>query len=166
MSHNILQEDVVRKALPDPVIPAWLNPHTVDVDKPLKLPLCWYGLPFFSNLVFAYAKRIGIAEYLSEDTFQSKAGTLDIYQTWANLDLWFRRKSGLRMQFKLVWGRSRMILTFFSNHEIPRMTDEMWGQICDLLDDIGYPWECQTQWYLDRGYRVRVYTARLAEQAC
>ena len=59
-----------------------------------------------------------------------------------------------------------MILTFFSNHEIPRITDEMWGQICDLLDDIGYPWEYQTQWYLDRGYRVRVYTARLAEEAC
>ena len=49
MSHNILQEDVVRKALPDPVIPAWLNPRTVDVDNPLKLPLCWYGLPFFSE---------------------------------------------------------------------------------------------------------------------
>ena len=156
----------MRKALPNPVIPAWLNPHTVDVDNPLKLPLCWYEVTFLDNLVFDYTERIGIAKYLRRDMGKLQAGELDILGTWANFVRWFRNKSGLNMQFKGVWGHETMILTFFSNHEIPRMTDEMWGQICDLLDDIGYPWEYQTQWYLDRGYRVRVYTARLAEQAC
>ena len=154
----------MRKALPNPVIPAWLNPHTVDVDNPLKLPLCWYEVTFLDNLVFDYTERIGIAKYLRRDMGKLQAGELDILGTWANFVRWFRNKSGLNMQFKGVWGHETMILTFFSNHEIPRMTDEMWGQICDLLDDIGYPWEYQTQWYLDRGYRVRVYTARLAEQ--
>ena len=74
----------MRKALPNPVIPAWLNPRTVDVDDPLKLPLCWYGVTFLDNLVFDYTGRIGIAKYMRRDLVKLKKGDLDIFGTWAN----------------------------------------------------------------------------------
>ena len=61
----ILQEKLIRNTLPQPAIPQWLDPLHVDVDDPRKLPLCWYGLPFCDVLVFKFARRVGLASYLT-----------------------------------------------------------------------------------------------------
>ncbi|KAM5534939.1 hypothetical protein V8D89_011399 [Ganoderma adspersum] len=143
-------ERVVRNALPHHTIPPWLDPLDVDIDDPQKLPLCWYGVPFYSSMVFAYAERIRLGVYMKRSHLGLKPGDLDAFKTWPKLVKWFQDQSGLTMYLHPVWGQPTSILTFFSNHEIPRVTEEMWEFIGMLLDEIGYPRECELKWYLDR----------------
>ncbi|PIL27044.1 hypothetical protein GSI_10183 [Ganoderma sinense ZZ0214-1] len=141
---------LVRNALPHYAIPAWLDPLDVDVDDPRKLPLCWYGVPFYSDLVFAYAQRIRVAVYMKHENLNLKPGDLDIYETWPKFVDWFKGESGFTMHLHQVWDEREPLLTFFSNHEMARVTDDMWRVIGDLLDEIDYPKECKPMWYLDR----------------
>ncbi|KAI1781708.1 hypothetical protein LXA43DRAFT_636939 [Ganoderma leucocontextum] len=67
---------------------------------------------------------------------------------WARLEVWFKKKSGLKLDWILVWGERFPILT--SNHELLRITKDMWGDVCDLIDDMGYGPEFELMWYLDR----------------
>ena len=145
---------LLRSTLPTPLLPLWLSPTHVDIDDPRRLPLCWYGIHYLPKYLYEYAERAGFATYLRRDHFLLKAGTLDASQTWINLTDWFERKSGLEMHLRQVWGESDSILTFFSNHELRDVNDEKWGQVCDLLDAMEYPWEYQPQWYLDRRLEV------------
>ena len=148
---------MVRNALPHHTIPPWLDPLDVDIDDPKKLPLCWYGVPFHSRMVFAYAERIRLGVYMKRSHLGLKPGDLDAFKTWPRLVKWFEDQSGgLKMHFYPVWGHPTSILTFFSNHEIPRVTEEMWEYIGMLLDEIGYPRECELKWYLDRRLEVRL----------
>ncbi|KAI1787555.1 hypothetical protein LXA43DRAFT_925998 [Ganoderma leucocontextum] len=144
--------DLVRKALPSTVIPRWLDPLYVyvEVDDPTKLPLCWYGVPFVQNLVFGFAERIGLASYYDKPNLRLKAGDLDIFETWARLDVWFEKQSGLKLDWILVWGERFPTLTFWSNHELLDITMDMWGDVCDLIDDMGYGPKYELMWYLDR----------------
>ncbi|TBU25605.1 hypothetical protein BD311DRAFT_741086 [Dichomitus squalens] len=132
------------------VIPPWLDPLHVDVDDPKKLPLCWYGIEFLPDLVFKFTERVGLAAYLKYDCVHMKAGDLDIFRTWANFTTWFEMKTGLRLDLTLVWGHDVHIMTFFSNHELSRITDQMWRHACNLLDNMEVPDEFQLKWYLDR----------------
>ena len=150
------QEKVIRDALPHPTIPPWLDPLDVDIDDPRKLPLCWYGVPFYSDTVFAYAQRIRQAAYIKREILHLKPGDLDIYKTWPKLVKWFEGESGLTMHLHQVWDQPYPLLTFFSNHEMARITEDMWRIIGDLLDDMDYPEGCQLLWYLDRNLCVRV----------
>ncbi|KAI1787554.1 hypothetical protein LXA43DRAFT_705843 [Ganoderma leucocontextum] len=121
-----------------------------DIDDPRKLPLCWYGVPFVDSLVFGFAERVGLASYYDKPNLRLKAGDLDIFETWARLEVWFKKKSGLKLDWILVWGERFPILTFWSNHELLRITKDMWGDVCDLIDDMGYGREFELMWYLDR----------------
>ncbi|KAM5543913.1 hypothetical protein V8D89_002530 [Ganoderma adspersum] len=141
---------VIRNALPHPTIPPWLDPLDVDIDDPRKLPLCWYGVPFYSDTVFAYAQRIRVAAYIKREILHLKPGDLDIYKTWPKLVQWFEEQSGLTMHLHQVWDQPYPLLTFFSNHEMTRITDDRWRIIGDLLDDMDYPEHCKPMWYLDR----------------
>ncbi|KAI1787556.1 hypothetical protein LXA43DRAFT_705921 [Ganoderma leucocontextum] len=142
--------DLIRKTLPARIIPAWLDPLHVDVADPRSLPKCWFGVPFVSDLVFGYAERVGLASYYTREVVRAQPGDLDIFETWARLDVWFKEQSGLQLDWVLVWGERFPILTFWSNHELLRITKEMWGQVCDLIDDMGYGPEYVLAWYLDR----------------
>ncbi|KAM5543917.1 hypothetical protein V8D89_002534 [Ganoderma adspersum] len=141
---------MVRNVLPHATIPPWLDPLHVDIDDPRKLPLCWYGVPFYSDTVFAYAKRIRLGVDLKHANLNLKPGDLDVYQTWPKLVKWFEGESGLTMHLHQVWGERKPLLTFFSNHEMARVTEEMWEITGDLLDDMDYPEDCKPMWYLDR----------------
>ncbi|KAM5534938.1 hypothetical protein V8D89_011398 [Ganoderma adspersum] len=141
---------VIRNALPHATIPPWLDPLHVNINDPRKLPLCWYGVPFYSDTVFAYAKRIRLGVYLKHANLNLKPGDLDVYQTWPKLVKWFEGESGLTMHLHQVWGERKPLLTFFSNHEMARVTEEMWEITGDLLDDMDYPEDCKPMWYLDR----------------
>ena len=152
--HEALQAKVIRNTLPQPSIPDWLDPLSVDVDDPKKLPLCWYGVAFRSDLVYKFAERVGLAGYLKFHCGALNPGDLDPYRTWVNFTTWFEKKSGLKLDLNMVWGHDVHILTMFSNHEIPRITDQMWRDACDLLDDMEFPWEYQLEWYLDRRLAV------------
>ncbi|EJF57918.1 hypothetical protein DICSQDRAFT_173412 [Dichomitus squalens LYAD-421 SS1] len=143
-------DKLVRKTLPQATIPPWLDPLHVDVDDPKKLPLCWYGVEFLSDLFFKFAERVGLAAYLKFTLGHMKAGNLDIFETWIRFTDWFENKSGLKLDLIKVWGHDVPIMTVFSNHEIPRITDQMWRDACDLLDDMEFPDEFQLEWYLDR----------------
>ncbi len=150
--------DLVRRTLPLSPLPRWLDPLWVDADDPTRLPLCWYGVPFVPKLVYAYAERIGLARYYTMQVGRAKAGDLDTFQTWANLEEWFEKESGIKLDLNLVWGEGKKpknILTFWSNHEIGRIMREMWGQACDLLDDMDYGEEYAMLWYLDHNLDVR-----------
>ena len=81
---------------------------------------------------------------------------MDIYKTWPKLVKWFEGESGLTMHLHQVWDQPYPLLTFFSNHEMARITEDMWRIIGDLLDDMDYPEGCQLLWYLDRNLCVRV----------
>ncbi|KAM5543926.1 hypothetical protein V8D89_002543 [Ganoderma adspersum] len=146
------QAKVIRNALPHPTIPPWLDPLDVDIDDPRKLPLCWYGVPFYPDIVFAYAERIRLGIYLKEANLHFKCGDLDIYQTWPKLVKWFKDQSGFTMHLHQVWGERKPLLTFFSNHEMARVTEENWElQVINaMLDEMEYPRECEPMWYLDR----------------
>ncbi|KAI1787563.1 hypothetical protein LXA43DRAFT_951054 [Ganoderma leucocontextum] len=154
---------LIRKTLPRRVIPRWLDPLYVDVDDPTKLPLCWFGVPFLRKLVYNYAESIGLASYYTREVLCSKPGDLDTFQTWANLEVWFQKESGLKLDLNLVWGEPTPILTFWSNHEILHIAKEQWGLVCDLLDDIGYGEEYELMWYLDRDLDVRLLLPSLNE---
>ncbi|TBU25612.1 hypothetical protein BD311DRAFT_741090 [Dichomitus squalens] len=143
-------EKLVRNTLPQAAIPPWLDPLHVDVDDPKKLPLCWYGVEFLPDLFFKYAERVGLAAYLKFTRAHMKEGDLDIFETWIRFTDWFEKKSGLKVDLIDVWGHEIPIMTVFSNHEIPRITDQMWRDACDLLDDMEFPDEFQLEWYLDR----------------
>ncbi|TBU25610.1 hypothetical protein BD311DRAFT_493253 [Dichomitus squalens] len=143
-------EKLVRNTLPQAAIPPWLDPLHVDVDDPKKLPLCWYGVEFLPGLVFKYAERVGLAAYLKFTCAHMKEGDLDPFETWIRFTDWFEKKSGLKVDLIDVWGHEIPIMTVFSNHEIPRITDQMWRDACDLLDDMEFPDEFQLEWYLDR----------------
>ncbi|KAI1787550.1 hypothetical protein LXA43DRAFT_1084830 [Ganoderma leucocontextum] len=142
--------NLVRKTLPVCTIPRWLDPSHVDVADPTELPLCWYGVPFVRKLIYPYTERIGLASYYTEQLLRANPGDLDTFQTWANLEVWFQKLSGLTLDLNLVWGQPTPILTFFSNHELPRVTKKQLDLIGDLLDDIDYGEEYQLMWYLDR----------------
>lgn len=126
----------------------------MDVAGPTELPLCWYGVPFVRNLIYAYAERKGLARYYTKQVLRAKPGDLDTFQTWANLDVWFKKVSGLQLDLNLVWGQPTPILTFFSNHELPRVTKDQIELILDLLEDMDYGEEYQLMWYLDRNLDV------------
>ena len=150
------QAKVIRNALPDPTIPPWLDPLDVDIDDPKKLPLCWYGVPFYSGVVFEYAKRIRLGVYLKRENLNLKPGDLDIYKTWPKFVKWFEEQSSFTMELHQVWDERMPLLTFFSNREIPRVTDENWELINAMLDEMEYPREIEPMWYLDRRLNVRV----------
>ncbi|PIL27039.1 hypothetical protein GSI_10178 [Ganoderma sinense ZZ0214-1] len=141
---------LVRNALPHYCIPPWLDPVDVDIDDPRKLPLCWYGVPFHSDMVFKYAHRIRVAVYMTRAHLGLKPGDLDEYKTWPKLVKWFEGESGLTMHLHQVWDEPKPLLTFFNNHEMARVTDDMWRIIGDLLDEMDYPEDCKPMWYLDR----------------
>ncbi|PIL27042.1 hypothetical protein GSI_10181 [Ganoderma sinense ZZ0214-1] len=141
---------LVRNVLPRPTIPSWLDPIDVDVDDPRKLPLCWYGVPFYLDTIFAYAQRIRVAVYMEIENLNLKPGDLDIYGTWPKFVDWFKDQSGFTMHLHQVWDEKEPLLTFFSNHEMARVTEDMWEFINALLDDIGYPKDIEPMWYLDR----------------
>ncbi|KAM5534941.1 hypothetical protein V8D89_011401 [Ganoderma adspersum] len=141
---------VIRNALPDPTIPPWLDPLDVDIDDPKKLPLCWYGVPFYSGIVFAYAKRIRLGVYMKRENLNLKPGDLDIYKTWPKFVKWFEDQSSFTMQLHQVWDERMPLLTFFSNREIRSVTDENWELINAMLDEMEYPREIEPMWYLDR----------------
>nr|VWP00867.1 Transcriptional repressor TUP1 [Ganoderma boninense] len=142
--------NLVRKALPVGTIPRWLDPSRVDVAEPTKLPLCWYGVPFERDLIYPYLARIGLASYYKRELLRAKPGDLDVFRTWANMEKWFKRLSGIKLDLNLVWGHPTPILTFFSNHELLRITQAQVYRIDDLLEDIGYDRDCELMWYLDR----------------
>ena len=152
----IMQEIVIRKTLPIRTIPLWLDPSFVDVADPTQLPLCWYGVPFVRDLIYPYTERIGLASYYKQELLRAKPGDLDVFRTWANMEVWFKKLSGLKLDLNLVWGHPTPILTFFSNHELPRVTKKQVDQICDLLDDMDYDEDCELMWYLDRNLDVRL----------
>ncbi|PIL27038.1 hypothetical protein GSI_10177 [Ganoderma sinense ZZ0214-1] len=141
---------VIRDILPRYTIPAWLDPLYVDIDDPRKLPLCWYGVPFYFDTIFEYARRIRVAVYAKRENLMLKPGDLDAYRTWPKLVEWFKDQSGLTMHLHQVWDEDEPLLTFFNNHEMEPVTEDMWRIIGDLLDDIDYPEECKPMWYLDR----------------
>ncbi|PIL27041.1 hypothetical protein GSI_10180 [Ganoderma sinense ZZ0214-1] len=147
---------VIRDILPRYTIPAWLDPLYVDIDDPRKLPLCWYGVAFHPDTVFRYAHRIRVAVYMKRENLRLKPGDLDAYGTWPKLVEWFKDQSGLTMHLHPVWDERRPLLTFFNNHEMERVTEDMWMIIADLLDDMDYPEECKPMWYLDRNLSVRL----------
>ncbi|KAI1787561.1 hypothetical protein LXA43DRAFT_705991 [Ganoderma leucocontextum] len=152
MKNFVWGGDLVRKTLPICTLPHWLDPLWVDVHDPTRLPLCWYGVPFVPRLVYAYAERIGLARYYTRRVGRAKAGDLDTFQTWANLEVWFQKESGIKLDLNLVWGEEgepTSTLTFWSNHEIGLVTREMWDQACDLLDDMDYGEEYEMMWFLD-----------------
>ena len=151
-----IQAKLIRNALPRPTIPRCLDPLTVDIDDPKKLPLCWYGVPFYPDIVFAYAERIRLGVYLEEKVLNLKAGDLDIYNTWPRLVKWFEEQSGFTMQLHQVWRAREPLLTFFCNHEMASVTRENWELIDAMLDEMEYPPECELMWYLDIGLNVRL----------
>ena len=151
----IIKGTLIRRTLPDPTLPIWLNPTIVDVDDPRRLPLCWYGIHYLPHRVYKFAERRGLGAYLREDCLSLKAGDLDASQTWINFTDWFEKKSGLEIHLRQVGGNSRSILTFFNNHELHNINDDQWGLALDLLDDMEYPWEYQPQWHLDKRLDVR-----------
>ncbi|KAM5543924.1 hypothetical protein V8D89_002541 [Ganoderma adspersum] len=140
---------LIRNALPRPTIPPCLDPLDVDIDDPKKLPLCWYGVPFYPDIVFAYAERIRLGVYLEEKNLHLKAGDLDVYNTWPKLVKWFEEQSGFTMQLHQVWRERKPLFTFFSNHEMASVTTENWELIDAMLDEMDYPRECELMWYLD-----------------
>ena len=150
-----MKGDLIRKTLPASTLPRWLDPYHVDVADPTGLPLCWYGVPFVRKLIYPYTERIGLASYYTKQVLRAKPGDLDTFQTWANLDVWFQKESGLKLDLNLVWGHPTPILTFFSNHEAASVTKEQLDLISDLLDDMDYGDEYQLMWYLDRNLDVR-----------
>ncbi|TBU60419.1 hypothetical protein BD310DRAFT_905378 [Dichomitus squalens] len=93
--------------------------------------LCWYGVPYLPNRVYDYVERVGLGAYLRKYRLSRKAGDLDVSMTWLNLTEWFE-KSGLEMHLR----------------------QDIWGQVCDLLDDMKYRWEIQPQWYLNESLRL------------
>ena len=151
----IMQETAIRKTLPICTIPLWLDPSFVDVADPTQLPLCWYGVPFVRDLIYPYTERIGLASYYKQELLRAKPGDLDVFKTWANMDVWFKKLSGLQLDLNLVWGQPTPILTFFSNHQLPKVTEKQLDLICDFLDDMDYDEDCELMWYLDRNLDVR-----------
>ena len=147
---------MIRNALPDPTIPLWLDPLDVDIDDPKKLPLCWYGVPFYSGVVFEYTKRIRLGVYMTRENLNLKPGDLDIYKTWPKFVKWFEEQSTFTMELHQGWDERMPLRTFFSNREIPRVTDENWELINAMLDEMEYPREIEPMWYLDRRLNVRV----------
>ncbi|PIL23429.1 hypothetical protein GSI_14740 [Ganoderma sinense ZZ0214-1] len=146
--------NLVRKTLPVRVIPRWLDPSHVDVADPTELPLCWYGVPFVRSIIYPYTERIGVPSYYDKELLRAKTGDLDVFQTWANMEEWFKEQSGLKLDLNLVWGHPTPILTFLSNRELP-ITREQMDRICDLLDDMEYDEDYEPMWYLDRNLDVR-----------
>lgn len=160
-----MQGNLVRKSLPVRTIPRWLDPFHVDIADPTELPLCWYGVPFDRDLIYPYTERIGLASYYTKQVVRAKPGDMDVFQTWANFEVWFQKLSGIKLDLNLVWGQPTPILTFFSNHELPRVTEEQLGRICDLLEDMDYDDDCELLWYLDRNLDVRRFFASLSAKA-
>ncbi|PIL23428.1 hypothetical protein GSI_14739 [Ganoderma sinense ZZ0214-1] len=143
-------ENLVRKTLPVYTIPNWLNPSYVDVADPTEIPLCWYGVPFDRDLIYPYTERIGLASYYKEQMLRCQPGDLDVFRTWVNMVKWFEKLTGLKLDLNQVWGRPTPILTFFSNHELPRITKKQVSRIYDLLDDMDYDENSGPMWYLDQ----------------
>ena len=114
-----------------PTIPPWLDPLDVDADDPTKLPLCWYGVPFHSGLVFAYAWRTGVAvySYMTRRILRLKPEDFSAYRTWPKLVEWLERKSGLKMHVKSMWGSPTPIFTFGASHEMSSITTKKWSQV-------------------------------------
>lgn len=133
----------------------------MDVADPTELPLCWYGVPFVRDLIYPYTERIGLASYYTREVLRAQPGDLDTFQTWANLEVWFQKQSGLKLDLNLVWGQPTPILTFCSNHESSNVTKEQLSLICDLLDDMDYGDEYQLKWYLDRNLDVSLFFSSL-----
>ncbi len=156
--HMAMKGDLIRKTLPILVLPRWLDPLWVDINDPTQLPLCWYGVPFVPKLIYAYAERVGLASYYTVEVLRCMPGDLDPFRTWGNLQDWFEKESGLKLDLNFVWGEDGehdTVLTFWSNHELDNMTTKMWDLACDLLDHMDYGEEYEMMWYLDQGLRVR-----------
>ncbi|PIL23431.1 hypothetical protein GSI_14742 [Ganoderma sinense ZZ0214-1] len=133
--------DIIRKTLPLTTLPRWLDPLWVDVDDPTRLPLCWYGVPFIPKLVYAYAEHMRLASYYTQEVDRFMPGDLDQLRTWANMQDWFEKETGVKLELNLVWGEDGVpdhMLTFWSNHEMDNITTKMWDQVCDLLDYMDY----------------------------
>ncbi|KAI1781710.1 hypothetical protein LXA43DRAFT_636995 [Ganoderma leucocontextum] len=96
-----------RKTLPTRTIPRWLDPYHVDVADPTELPQCWYGVPFVRKLVVPpYTRAYRSRELLHQRGSSRQAWGLDTFQTWANLEVWFQKQSGLKLDLNLVWGQA------------------------------------------------------------
>ena len=149
---------LIRKTLPRPTLPRWLDPLWVDINDPTQLPRCWYGVPFVPELLYSCAERIGLASYYTVEVLSSNPGDLDPLQTWGNVQEWFEKRSGLKIDLNLVWdeeGDSDTLLTFWSNHEMDNITPEMWNLTCELLDYLEYGEDYQLLWCLDHNLPVR-----------
>ncbi|KAM5534029.1 hypothetical protein V8D89_012349 [Ganoderma adspersum] len=156
MREFVWGENLIRKTLPRPTLPRWLDPLWVDIHDPTQLPLCWYGVPFVPQLLYACAERIGLASYYTVEVLSSNPGDLDPFQTWGNVQEWFNKRSGLKLDLNLVWdeeGNSDTILTFWSNHEMNNITPKMWDLTCELLDYLEYGEEYELLWCLDHNLR-------------
>ena len=93
---------------------------------------------------------------MKRENLNLKPGDLDAYGTWPRLVEWIKEQSGLTMRLHQVWDADEPLLTFFDNHGMVGVTEDMWMFIGDLLDDMDYPEECRPMWYLDQRLLVSV----------
>ena len=140
----------LRSILPCRPLPPELNPVWVDVPSVKDIPLCWLGLPYSVERCSGYAKKIGIVPR-----------NMNPLQTWCYLVDHVRDVWGLNMTLRDVWGlqRSYYIVAFFSNRQLHTISDEMFLEVEDLLEDVGFEEpEKELFWYLDRRELVRPST--------
>ncbi|PIL23432.1 hypothetical protein GSI_14743 [Ganoderma sinense ZZ0214-1] len=151
-SDATMKGNLIRNALPTTTLPCWLDPMWVDIDSPTRLPLCWYGVPFVSRLFYGCAERVGLASYYTRKILASNPGDLDPYRTWGNMQEWFKKKTGLKLDLNLAWGedgKPDVILTLWSNHDIDNITPKMWDGTFEMLDYLEYGEEYDLLWYLN-----------------
>ncbi|KAI1781709.1 hypothetical protein LXA43DRAFT_1188196 [Ganoderma leucocontextum] len=118
--------------------------------RPDETPVVLVWCPFRPELGLRFAERIGLASYYDKPNLRLKAGDLDIFETWARVGRLVREAVWSQAGLDPGVGRALPTLTFWSNHELLDITMDMWGDVCDLIDDMGYGPKYELMWYLDR----------------
>ncbi|KAI0713513.1 hypothetical protein C8Q76DRAFT_731658 [Earliella scabrosa] len=134
----------LRSTFPRRPLPQELNSVWVDVPSLGDIPLCWFGISYSVRHFSEYAKELGIVPR-----------NMNPLQTWCYLVDHVRAEWGFHMKLREVWGprgkTDHYIVAFFSNRQLHTISDEMFSEVEDLLEDVGFEEpEKELFWYLDR----------------
>lgn len=116
----------------------WYTMDSID-----DFPLCWYGVPYRPRNFLEYAKELGIAG-------KPHLGVYCMPIVFRNIQLVFEADTGIRMRIEQVWGRpDYLVLAFYSNREVAKITLEKALEIEELLNDLDYPEHTKLRWWPD-----------------
>ena len=151
---HLRQQTDLRSTFPRRPLPEELNSVWVDVPSLGDIPLCWFGISYSVRHFSQYAKELGIVPR-----------NMNPLQTWCYLVDHVRAEWGFHMKLREVWSpggkTDHYIVAFFSNRQLHTISDEMFLEVEDLLEDVGFEEpEKELFWYLDRREMVSLRVLR------